>query len=59
MLCEFEFQRSKYRVVTFQEPVAVLAQWMEDGTWRLLKSVESEIVEDAIAYKQLQVGNYT
>ena len=39
----------------YQEPVSVLAQWMEDGTWRLLKSVEAELVEDAIAYKQLQV----
>lgn len=54
MLCQFEWQRSKYRVVVYREPVPVLAQWMEDGTWRLLKSVEAELVEDAMAYKGLQ-----
>lgn len=54
MLGEFEHKRAKFRVVVYQEPVTVLAQWMEDGTWRLLKSVEAELVEDAIAYKGLQ-----
>jgi len=54
MLGEFEHKRAKYRVVVYQEPVSVLAQWMEDGTWRLLKSVEAELVEDAVAYKGLQ-----
>ena len=54
MLCEFEHNRSKFRVVVYQEPVSVLAQWTEDGTWRLLKSVEAELVEDAMAYKGLQ-----
>lgn len=54
MLCEFDWQGSKFRVVVYQEPVSVLAQWMEDGTWRLLKAVEAELVEDAMAYKGLQ-----
>ena len=54
MLCEFEFQGSKFRVVVYQEPVSVLGQWMPDGTWRLLKSVEAELVEDALAFKGLQ-----
>lgn len=54
MLGEFEHQRAKFRVVVYQEPVSVLAQWMADGSWRLLKSVEAELVEDAIAYKGLQ-----
>jgi hypothetical protein len=54
MLGEFEHKRAKFRVVVYQEPVSVLAQWMEDGTWRLLKSVEAELVEDAIAFKGLQ-----
>ena len=54
MLGEFEFQGSKFRVVVYQEPVSVLGQWMPDGTWRLLKSVEAELVEDALAFKGLQ-----
>lgn len=54
MLCDFEFQGSKYRVVVYQEPVSVLGQWMPDGTWRILKSVEAELVEDALAFKGLQ-----
>jgi hypothetical protein len=33
----------------------MVAQWMEDGSWRLLKSLEAELVMDAIALKQLQV----
>lgn len=54
MLGEFEHLRAKFRVVVYQEPVSVLAQWMENGSWRLLKSVEAELVEDAVAYKGLQ-----
>jgi hypothetical protein len=55
MLGEFDYKRAKYRVVVYDEPVTLVAQWMEDGTWRLLKSVEAELVEDAAAYQQLQV----
>lgn len=56
MLAEFDYKRAKYKVVVYEEPVMLVAQWMEDdGTWRLLKSVEAELVEDAIAYQQLQV----
>lgn len=60
MLAEFDYKRAKYKVVVYEEPVMLVAQWMEDdGTWRLLKSVEAELVEDAIAYQQLQVRSTT